>query len=277
VTALALEQFLSTDHLDPGTSTASATYDCKARSFAQLQTNIGGSSNVKQSYKLPRQPRWRPTPAGAEQRRPELEAKIQAWLTAAIKPLKMKQLGKANLLISVEEDGDDADSKRYFAGCCGNAVAGVVPFRALFVECRIVERFLDGTSRLEQQRKPHMITRPLGFGGAVSRGMLDHFTHWDIAAFVLEGRRATQVPLRLTFKKLRHRPRLLDEHILLGDDASCEPLVVLFDSADPAGAAGPEPPVDGAHSEVDWDSGVLPSRRSQQLRRREVPRPSQAN
>ena len=81
--------------------------------------------------------------------------------------------------------------------------------------------------------------------------MLDHHSHWDIAAMILDSDRVDIASLRITFSKLVHTPVLGDQFRVAGTEATrvIEMAAILKKSK----------PVAGADDGVDWEHGLLPA------------------
>lgn len=215
---------------------------------------------------LPRMPRWTPTPDGADAKRPHLESRLSTFIKAAILPLKLSQMPFADLLFKAEAGCEVF----YFVGCDANPQAGVVPMRIILVQCKVKQRYAGGSFLTEFCIRPHIHTRRLPFGQHNKVGMLDHYTHWDVAALLLDSGRAALRDLKIVFSKMLHRNQLFHQDIVSGIDTSVEPHVVDFAeivSGHGPGGGGGGGNVDGS-AEVDWDTGVLPRAKKSSATRR---------
>ena len=139
--------------------------------------NTYGVHQPGNSASLPSQPRWRPTPNGWFRERARIEGGLKRFLPKASAPHPMQEVGWSNLVIRCVA----SDFTMFLSAGSGNAAAGPVPFACHFVECFLIEENV-----LQMQRLPHI--RPwhaLPFGGPITSGMLQHYTHWDVAAVLL--------------------------------------------------------------------------------------------
>ena len=111
------------------------------------------------------------------------------------------------------------------------------------------------------------MTRALPFAKLCRSGLLDHYTHWDLAATILGGGRGTRTPLKVSIQKMLHRQVLLDQDIVLGDDASVATAVCEFTNV----VAEADSRASAASVGVDWDSDLLPKTRGARPRRTSMP------
>ena len=241
-----------------------------------VRNNTYATASPTNGGRLGRQPRWRLTPEGRAQLRTILEKSLQKFLIDAAKPSKMSQLQRAAVMIKVmlcpagghAEAGlqQGHEAARWFKAACGNSQAGQVPFRCNLIRCREVNR--DGHSvRLAYERVPYCHTRrPLPFGGQVDVGMVDSLTFWDLACECIEGQEP--LPNKVVFAQVRYTPFRGDGFIVADDCAHVLSQEVALEVAE-AADKGPHPA--GPPDSVDWDDGVLPTKKRQrrlQLRRR---------
>ena len=225
---------------------AGPSYEKIEKEFA-CKHNQYATPSPSNGAKLPRRPRWRATPFNAYKHRERVETLLRDFIPRAISPHKVAHMPWAKLLIKCETE----HKTMWLAGASGNACAGQVPFVSHFIECEETARSVVGGSVfLALKRQPYLATTTsLPFGGLVDMGMMQHHTHWDCAALLLEGE---MLPRRITLMKMKHTLLGGDQFKVLGVDPTVDPAVLSFDEDEAR-------PHRAAHEGVDWDSGLLPA------------------
>ena len=258
LTSNILHKFLH--HRVEGGRQVGQSLDTLERQYKELHNNYATATRRQgdDDPRPPREPRFAPTPAGAAERRAVLEARLRAFLEAAAKPGKFADMAKRDLLLKVDVVADGFEARTcWLAVGGGNASAGVVPFRAFFLECEQVAARDDGRVELRLSRLPYCRTRRrLPFGGQVDVGLFSQFSHWGFAAHLLQGDWATSPNMCVAIRRHDWDPLGGDGYLVLGPADAPAAIEVLF----PLAAPGDDPPdvegggeASGSHSGIDWD------------------------
>jgi hypothetical protein len=247
-----LESFLKHEFI--GGVRAGPSYASREREFVRTQNAYASASGAQKQPGKPRQPRWTKTPQGCRELRVALERRMQTWVISCIRPIAMKDIHLAKLMLKCSAfRGGEPPVVSFYAGSAGNSQAGPTPFRFHLIKCTSCGPEVDGQLTLQAARDPHIKSEHvLPIGGGHRSGMMQHFTHWDVAANLLDGNVA---PTRIEFAKMICTLLGSDKFVVSGVDPTVESLVVDCTTAPNAQehAAQANPDV------VDWDSGVLPS------------------
>lgn len=242
----------------------------------------------------PRPPRWAPTPeaAGGQSRQSQIEfrAMLEQQLLQFAKdclPGGISGVYEAHVCLKFTLQlmgGTDAQLEDrptlWAVAVCGNASAGAVPFRMLFVMCAEVAVHHEQGSILRMSRAPVFKARKqLSFGGEVDVGALSLASIGDLAAKVLDtvamghGEASTQ---RVANSRQRDEDVCGDRFRVLGPDESIPPVVV--ERWQPRAAEAPGAGEYPGHEsdDVEWGNTVLPKKKRPTKQPARVPQPRRA-
>jgi hypothetical protein len=230
-------------------------------------TYAGAQASKTKAPPQPQKPRWMETPVGRGGQRDTIEAHLQKFLVQACSPLKFADVHLAKLLIrcSVQRvcaagTGDAGKSTvlvLWIHIASGNMQAGVVPFRANCMQCKVIHLSADGQVELQYDRdtfiEPRRVLPFCGHGGA---GIIKTHSVADVAAILL-GSTPASAEFSISFSRQKVSLICGDRFLVSGVDGSVESTCLVFNrSSDEDHIAQPDAP---STSDVDWDVGVLPA------------------